>query len=78
MARVKWHDRLIDDAPDQKVAEIVLRALDRLIDKDKCLLTLNAHERSIAHRLAVHLEDVLFVVARTAHCSLSRSIIAAC
>lgn len=56
---LKWHDLLINNAPDQKVADIVVRALHRLIDEDKCLLTLDAHERSIAHRLAVHLEDVL-------------------
>jgi hypothetical protein len=50
MVTVKWRDLLINNAPDQKVADIVVRALDRLIDEDKCLLILDAH--SITKKLS--------------------------
>lgn len=41
----------------QRIEQSVWSALDRLLDRDLFLLTADANERSITHRLALYLED---------------------
>lgn len=47
--------QVIANAPDANIAEKLLSAVRALLEKDSKLLQLDAHERSISHRLALHL-----------------------
>ncbi len=55
-----WKLKLVADAPGRdgmKVAEKVAAAIRQLLDVDRLLLIVDAHERSITHQLAVHMRD---------------------
>ena len=55
---MRWREALIDNATDSEIANKVACALQRLLDVDPFLLVADANERSIAHRLGVHLNSV--------------------
>lgn len=50
-----WFDDLIGTARDRAVADRVRTAIETLLAQDAALFEVNANERSISHRLAVHL-----------------------
>jgi hypothetical protein len=54
---MSWHEKLIDHAKDKEVARKIVSALEALLDSDAYLLKADANERSISHRLAVHLDN---------------------
>ncbi len=54
-----WQEDLIANAPDSAIAHKIASALECLLHcPDDFLLKVNANERSITHRLAVHLGSV--------------------
>lgn len=55
MLPVNWDDKLVENAPDEAIAHRVVAAVRSLLALDKHLLEVNASERSISHRLALHL-----------------------
>ncbi len=52
---MSWEHNLRSGAPDAGIAEKVVSALRSLFSTDSFLLESDAHERSISHRLALHL-----------------------
>lgn len=52
---MNWEEELITSAPDDVIAIRVVAAIRSLLTQDKHLLQIDASERSISHRLAVHL-----------------------
>lgn len=54
---MNWETELAENAPDVIVARKVVAAVLSLLELDKKLLQNNASERSISHRLALHLTD---------------------
>jgi len=49
----------IDEPKRPQIEVVVIRALLRLLCEDTHLLTIDANERSITHRLAIYLQDLL-------------------
>ena len=54
-----WDEQLIARSSDRALAKNVAKAVHRLLHEDAFLLTGDANERSISHRLAIYLEQVL-------------------
>lgn len=52
---MRWETELIANAPDEIIARGVVAAVRSLLISDLHLLQVNASERSISHRLALHL-----------------------
>jgi hypothetical protein len=52
---MNWETQLAKDAPNKTIANKVIAAVRLLLTLDKHLLQVDASERSISHRLALHL-----------------------
>jgi hypothetical protein len=54
-----WHGEFLETAADPELACIVRVAIDRLLEDDRILLEIDVQERSISHRLAMYLQELL-------------------
>jgi hypothetical protein len=62
-----WRENLVATCGDRQLVEIVLRALDTLLNRDEHLLQANVSERAISHRLGVYLDSSCRIGTSTAN-----------
>ncbi len=55
MQPMAWPEKLINTARDRDIANKIRVAIEQLFAQDAALFEVDANERSISHRLAVHL-----------------------